>query len=61
MIGLRPSEAGARQRTVADCTPAVIVVVVGAPGTVGALGVTAFDNAEALLEPALVEVTTRNR
>ena len=42
MIGLPPL-AGAVQVTLADPLPAVAVTLVGAPGGVGAVGVTALD------------------
>ena len=56
-MGLPPLP-GAVQDTVAEPLPAVAVTPVGAPGAVGAAGVTAFDAAEAGPVPtALVAVT----
>jgi hypothetical protein len=53
-----PPLEGAVQVTVADPLPAVAVTPVGAAGTVGATGVTAFDGAEAEPVPtAFVAVT----
>ncbi len=58
VIVLPPLLVGAVQLTVADATPAVAVTPVGAPGTPGPLGVTAFDGDEAGPSPvALVAVT----
>ena len=60
MIALPPLLDGAVQLTVADPLPAVAVTPVGAPGAVGALGVTALDGAEAGPVPlALVADTVK--
>ena len=60
MIALPPLLAGAVQLTVADALPAVAVTPVGAPGAVGALGVTALDGDEAGPVPfALVADTVK--
>ena len=59
-MALPPLLDGAVQLTVADPLPAVAVTPVGAPGAVGALGVTALDGAEAGPVPmALVAVTVK--
>ena len=58
VIVLPPLFVGAVQVTVADALPAVAVTPVGAPGTPGPLGVTAFDGDDAGPSPvALVAVT----
>ena len=58
-MGLPPL-AGAVQVTVADALPAVAVTFDGAAGTVGAIGVTAFDAADAGPVPiALAAVTVK--
>ena len=60
MIALPPLLDGAVQFTVADPLPAVAVTPVGAPGAVGALGVTALDGEDAGPLPfALVAVTVK--
>ena len=60
MIALPPLLDGAVQDTVADPLPAVAVTPVGAPGTVGAVGVTALDGEEADPVPmALVADTVK--
>ena len=60
VIVLPPLLDGAVQFTVADPLPAVAVTPVGAPGAVGALGVTALDGEEAGPVPfALVAVTVK--
>lgn len=46
--------------TVALSMPAVAVTLVGGVGTVGALGVTAFDGADALLWPLALSAVTVN-
>ena len=57
---LPPLLDGAVQFTVADPLPAVAVTPVGAPGAVGALGVTALDGDEAGPSPfALVADTVK--
>ena len=54
-----PSEAGAVQATVAIASNAIALTPVGAPGTVGACGVTVLLGAESALEPnALVAMTS---
>jgi hypothetical protein len=54
----RPPLGGAAQVTVAEPSPAVAVTPVGAPGTVGPVGVTEFEGSEGAPVPtALVAVT----
>jgi hypothetical protein len=58
VIALPPLDDGAVHDTVALLLPAVVVTLVGAPGAVGALGVTEFDGADAGPVPmALVALT----
>jgi hypothetical protein len=57
VIGLPPL-AGAVQLTVADWFPAVAVTFAGAAGTVGAVGVTEADGAEAEPVPTLLVALT---
>ena len=59
MIGLPPL-AGADQLTVADWFPAVAVTVAGAPGTVGATGVTWLEGTDAGPVPTLFVAVTVN-
>ena len=47
VMGLPPSEAGGAKLTVACALPATALTPVGAPGTVGALGVTLLHGADA--------------
>jgi len=60
VIALPPLLAGAAQLTAADPLPALAVTPVGAPGTVGAVGVTELEAAEAGPVPfALAAVTVK--
>jgi hypothetical protein len=60
MIALPPVFDGAVQLTVAEAFPAVAETPVGAPGTAGALGVTALDAADSGPVPvALVADTVK--
>jgi hypothetical protein len=60
MTALPPFELGAVNATDALATPPVAAPIVGAPGTVVAVGVTLFEAAEALPAPtALVAVTVK--
>jgi hypothetical protein len=55
-----PPLAGAVQLSVASSFPAVALTPVGVPGAVGAVGVTAFEAAEAGPGPAELEAVTVN-
>jgi hypothetical protein len=59
VIALPPLFTGAVHATVADCTPAVALTPVGAPGG-PAVGVTAFDCADTGPDPAALEACTVN-
>src|SRR5215469_3474000 len=59
-MGEPPSLAGAVQDTVADEPPATPDTLVGAPGTVGACGVTELLGAENGLEPCALAACTSN-
>src|SRR5262249_33701998 len=59
-MGEPPSLAGAVHETLADESPGLATTLVGAPGTVGALGVTALLGAENGLEPCALVASTTN-
>jgi hypothetical protein len=57
---LPPESTGAAHVTVADALPAVAVTPVGAPGTLGALGTTAFEADESGPVPVALVAETLN-
>ena len=59
-MGEPPSLAGAAHDTVADESPGLADTLVGAPGTVGACGVTELLGAENGLEPCPLVASTTN-
>jgi hypothetical protein len=60
VIALPPLLDGATQLTVAAVLPAVADTPAGAPGTVGTLGVTAFDGDDANPAPTALVADTVN-
>jgi hypothetical protein len=60
VIALPPLSDGALQLTCAELDAGIAPTPVGAVGTLAAVGVTAFDGAEAAAVPALLEAVTVN-